>query len=62
MKASELRKLNNEELTAKTVELEKELFNLRFQLHTGRLENTAKVNSVRKQISKVKTILSEKQA
>lgn len=62
MKASELRKLNEDDLTAKTVELEKELFNLRFQLHTGRLENTAKVNSVRKQISQVKTILTEKQA
>jgi len=62
MKASELRKLNIEELNTKTVELEKELFNLRFQLHTGRLENSAKVNTVRKQISQVKTILSEKQA
>jgi len=62
MKASELRKLNLEELNSKTSELEKELFNLRFQLHTGRLENTAKVNTVRKQISQVKTILSEKQA
>lgn len=62
MKASELRNLTNEELNVKTVELEKELFNLKFQLHTGRLENTAKVNSVRKQISQVKTILSEKQA
>ena len=62
MKVNELRELNNEELNAKTVELEKELFNLRFQLHTGRLENTAKVNSVRKQISQVKTILTEIQA
>jgi large subunit ribosomal protein L29 len=62
MKASELRKLNKEELNNKTVELEKELFNLRFQLHTGRLENTAKVNEVRKQISQVKTIISEIQA
>jgi len=62
MKASELRKLNVEELNKKTSELEKELFNLRFQLHTGRLENTAKVNTVRKQISQALTILSEKQA
>ena len=62
MKANELRKLNSEELNVKSSELEKELFNLRFQLHTGRLENTAKVNTVRKQISQVKTIISEKQA
>lgn len=62
MKVSELRKLSHEELAAKTVELEKELFNLKFQLHTGRLENTAKMSAVRKQISQVKTLISEKQA
>ncbi len=62
MKVSELRKLSQEDLAAKTVELEKELFNLKFQLHTGRLENTAKMSAVRKQISQVKTLISEKQA
>lgn len=62
MKVSELRKLSQEELAAKTVELEKELFNLKFQLHTGRLENSAKLSAVRKQISQVKTLISEKQA
>jgi large subunit ribosomal protein L29 len=62
MKASELRKLTSEELQGKSLELEKELFNIRFQLHTGRLENTAKVNSIRKQIARVITIISEKQA
>lgn len=62
MKASELRKLTSAELQGKSLELEKELFNIRFQLHTGRLENTAKVNSIRKQIARVITIISEKQA
>jgi large subunit ribosomal protein L29 len=62
MKASELRKLPSEELQAKNSELEQELFNIRFQLHTGRLENSAKINTVRKQIARVKTIISEKQA
>ena len=62
MKASELRKLPNEELQVKNRELEQELFNIRFQLHTGRLENSSKINIVRKQIARVKTIISEKQA
>lgn len=62
MKVNELRKLNSEELQTKNAELEKELFNVRFQLHTGRLENTAKLNSIRKQIARVKTLISEKQA
>ena len=59
MKASELRKHNAEELQAKGAELEKELFNLRFQLHTGRLENTAKLTALRKDIARVKTLIRE---
>ena len=42
------------------IELTKELFNITFQLHTGRLENTAKLSLVRKDIAKVKTVLREK--
>ncbi|AAR36242.2 50S ribosomal protein L29 [Geobacter sulfurreducens] len=60
MKASELKNKSMEELTAKAAELSQELFNLRFQLHTGRLENTAKISSVKKDIARIKTILSEK--
>lgn len=60
MKASELKNKSLEELTAKAAELSQELFNLRFQLHTGRLENTAKISSVKKDIARIKTILSEK--
>ena len=41
MKANELNELKVEELQAKASELQQELFNLRFQLHTGHLENTA---------------------
>lgn len=62
MKASELRKLNLEELKTKGSELEQELFNIKFQLHTGRLENSAKIGEVRKQIAQVNTIITEKQA
>lgn len=61
MKANELRDLSIDELQVKEAELQKELFNLRFQLHTGHLENTARVSQVRKDIARVKTLLSGKQ-
>lgn len=48
MKANELRKFTNEELTTKIVDLKKELFNLRFQLAVGQLEDTARIKKVRK--------------
>lgn len=60
MKASELKDLNVEELNNKTQELSQELFNLRFQLHTGHLENTARIAQVRKDIARVNTVLREK--
>jgi len=60
MKASELRNASVEELSAKNTELTKELFNITFQLHTGRLENTAKLSLLKKDIARVKTILREK--
>lgn len=58
MKASEISDLSVEELQAKAVELQQELFNLRFQLHTGHLENSARVSQVRKDVARVKTVLS----
>ena len=61
MKASELRMLNSEELITKGSELKQELFNIKFQLHTGRLENSAKIADVRKEIAQVNTIITEKQ-
>ena len=60
MKASEIRDLSVEELQAKQAELQEELFNLRFQLHTGHLENTARVSQVRKDVARVKTVLTSK--
>ena len=60
MKASEIKDLSVEELQAKQVELQEELFNLRFQLHTGHLENTARVSQVRKDVARVKTVLASK--
>ncbi|MBI5657891.1 MAG: 50S ribosomal protein L29 [Geobacter sp.] len=60
MKASEFRKLDAAELNVKDKELAKELFNIKFQLHTGRLENTATLAALRKDIARVKTLLREK--
>ena len=62
MKASEIRDLSVEELEKKNEELNQELFNLRFQLHTGHLENTVKVSQAKKDIARVKTVLREKSA
>jgi len=60
MKVSKLIDLSTDELQSKDKELTQELFNLRFQLHTGRLENTSKISAVKKDIARVKTILREK--
>ena len=61
MKASEIQDLSIEELQAKVAELQQDLFNLRFQLHTGHLENSARIAQVRKDVARVKTVLSSKQ-
>jgi large subunit ribosomal protein L29 len=60
MKVKELRALSVDDLNQKEAELSQELFNLRFQLHTGHLENTARIPQVRREIARVKTILQEK--
>ena len=58
--AGEMRDLSKEELTAKAVELKKELFNLRFQQAMGQIENPMRLRTLRKDIAKTKTILREK--
>ena len=62
MKPNELRKLSAEELVAKRGNLTQELFNLRFQLHTGRLESSAKLKNIRQDIARINTILTENKA
>jgi large subunit ribosomal protein L29 len=62
MKASDLRDKTPDQLDDELVKLKKEQFNLRFQVATGQLENTARVRQVRREIAKVKTVLREKQA
>jgi len=61
MKANELRDLSTEELLEHEENYRQELFNLRFQLATGQLENTARIKQVRKNIARVKTILRQEE-
>lgn len=59
MKANVIRKMAEAELKQKRDELTQELFNLKFQLNTGRLENTGKLGAIRKDIARINTILTE---
>ncbi|MGO2696578.1 50S ribosomal protein L29 [Bavariicoccus seileri] len=61
MKANEIKELSTEEMIAKEKEFKKELFNLRFQLATGQLENTARIKEVRKSIARIKTVLRQQE-
>lgn len=61
MKASELRDLTAQELDNKLSELKAELFNLRFQLATGQLDNPMRIKMVRKDIARVKTVVRERE-
>ena len=64
MKARELKELkssNPQDLTVKLGDLKAELFNLRFQLATGQLENTARIRQVRKTIARIKTVIRERE-
>lgn len=60
MKAEELRELTIEELVQKEREFKRKLFNLRFQLTTGELDNTAELGKTRKDIARVMTVVREK--
>ena len=58
MKAEELRGKTPDQLKEQLLDLKKEQFNLRFQKATGQLENTARVREVRRDIARIKTILT----
>lgn len=59
MKANEIRELSLVELNEKLIELKSELFNLHFQLAVNQLENPTRINAVKKDIARVKTIIRE---
>lgn len=61
MKANELRALTSEEIASRIDQLKSELFNLRFQLATGQLENPMRIRQVRKDIARAKTILKQRE-
>jgi large subunit ribosomal protein L29 len=60
MKAAELRDLSDEELRGKLRELQEELFNLRFQLATGQIENVGRIRAVRRDIARLKTVQQQR--
>ena len=64
MKARELKEIKGndpQDLTVKLNDLKAELFNLRFQLATGQLENPMRIREVKKSIAQIKTILREEE-
>ena len=62
MKAADLRDKTPDQLRESLASLKKEAFNLRFQKATGQLENTARMQAVRRDAARVKTILNQKAA
>ena len=64
MKARELKELrtsSSQDLKVKLNDLKAELFNLRFQLATGQLENPMRIREVKKSIAQIKTIIREEE-
>ena len=61
MKATEIRQMTDAELNEKRRDLKAELFNLRFQHAINQLDNPSRLNAVKKDIARVKTVLREKE-
>ena len=59
--ASELRELTGEELVARAREAKAELFNLRFQMATGQLDNNRRLRTVRNDIARIYTVMRERE-
>ena len=59
MKAQEIRELTGKERLERVEDLSQEYFNLRFQLATGKIENPSRLKYIRRDIARLKTILSE---
>ncbi|TCP53212.1 LSU ribosomal protein L29P [Tamaricihabitans halophyticus] len=60
-KASELRELTDEELVLRLREAKEELFNLRFQMATGQLDNNRRLRTVRNDIARIYTVMRERE-
>lgn len=61
MKAAEIRNLSGDDLQAKLKEARAELFNLRFQMATGQLDNTARIKQVKKDIARIQTEMRDRE-
>ncbi|RVU54085.1 50S ribosomal protein L29 [Anaerosphaera multitolerans] len=61
MKTKEIRQMSSEELNKKVTELKNELFNLRFRLATGQLDNPSSIKQVKRDIARVKTIIRQRE-
>ncbi|MGR5915333.1 50S ribosomal protein L29 [Bacillus pacificus] len=62
MKTNDIRELTTAEIETKVKALKEELFNLRFQLATGQLENPTRIREVRKAIARMKTVVREERS
>ena len=60
-KTAELRNMDTEELETRLNETRQELFNLRFQIVTGQLDNSARIGQVRRTVARMETILRERE-
>jgi large subunit ribosomal protein L29 len=60
MKMTEIKTLSVQELNEKSAALQEELFNLRFQDKMGQLSNPVRLRIVRRDIARVKTLITEK--
>ena len=60
-KAAELRELPTDELLARVDSSKEELFNLRFQLATGQLDNPSRLKEVRHEVARIATVLRERE-
>jgi large subunit ribosomal protein L29 len=61
MKTVDLRKLSYAELQEQLDETKEELFNLRFQIVTNQLDNTARITQVRREVARIKTMMREQE-
>ena len=61
MQTKEIRETSTEELVTKIAEAKEELFNLRFQQATGNLEKPSRINELRKQVARMKTVIRERE-
>ena len=59
--AAELRELADDQLLDQLGESKQELFNLRFQIATGKLENSAQISQVKRNIARINTVLRERE-